>query len=134
MKQVKLITITTIISIASLTACQKDNTTVTTPEEVKIEIASPNEGDVFKKGDTVSIAASINSNTQMHGYIVRISYAATGEEIYDTEGHTHEGSLSVHEQWVNTMDTTVDLQIEVIGVIDHDENQKTKTVGIKCQH
>lgn len=133
MKQLRLISITTSLLITSLIACQKKDTTVATPDEVEVNITSPTEGSSYKTGDTVSIVANISSKTQLHGYIVRIKEIGTENVIFETEGHTHDGSLTVNEQWINTLNYATDLQLDLITVIDHNENTKNANVGFKSQ-
>ncbi len=133
MKLLKLITITTCVLTTGLTACQKKDTTVATTEEVQINVTSPKEGSIYKKGDTVNIVASISSITQMHGYIITIKNMDKGTTVYETEGHTHGDNISVAEQWVNTLDEATDLQLELTGVITHDENIKNIKIGFKSQ-
>ena len=128
-----LIIITSCLFAVGLTSCQKKDTTVATAEDVRISITSPQEGNVYKTSDTVSIAATINSNNQLHGYIVRVKEVSTEKILYETEGHAHDGNLTVKEYWVNTLTYNADLVLELIAVIEHDENTKNAKVGFKSQ-
>lgn len=121
-----------IVSLAGLLSCQKKTVAPVVPDEVKISITSPQEGQVYKQGDTVFIKGNISYTSQLHGYITRIKGEA-GEIIYETEGHTHGDNIAIAEQWVNTLNTPSKLTLELITVINHNEDKKSINVGFSSQ-
>lgn len=114
-----------------LISCQKQQTTVAPTDDVNITITAPKEGQTFKQGDIVNIAAEVSYTGQMHGYIIKIK-DAEGSIIYETEGHKHGDNFIINEEWTNSS-TTANLILEVTAVINHNQQQKTTTVGFKSQ-
>lgn len=120
------------VLLAGFLSCQKKAEMPTTTDEVVMVITSPQAGKIYKQGDTVNINGSISYKSQLHGYIARI-YDQDRAVVYETEGHTHSDNLSIHEAWVNTLNYSTNLSLEVITVIDHNENKKTVKVDFKSQ-
>lgn len=118
--------------LTGLLSCQKKENVPATTEDVTMVVTSPKEDELFKSGDTVNIAGSISYNGQLHGYITRI-IDAKGTLLFENEGHTHGGNIAVNEQWVNNLNYTTDLTLELITVIDHNENKKMVKVDFKSQ-
>lgn len=118
--------------LAGLLSCQKNEVPPAQPDEVKIEITSPFEGQRYKPGDTVYIKGNVSYSNQLHGYIVRI-LDADNAVVYETEGHTHSSSIAVDEKWLNTINHSESLTLELTTVIDHDANKKTVKRGFKSQ-
>ncbi|MCB0697069.1 MAG: hypothetical protein KDC07_06875 [Chitinophagaceae bacterium] len=124
--------ITAIILATCLAACQKQEVVTAQPDEVTINISSPQEGTIYKKGDTVYISAHISYITQMHGYIVQITDDA-GDVVFEAEGHTHGDNITVAEKWGDTLSETRELSLAITAVVDHDGNQKISNVGFESQ-
>lgn len=118
--------------LAGLLSCQKNEVPPAKPDEVKMEITSPFEGQQYKPGDTVYIKGKINYSSQLHGFIIRI-LDADNAVVYETEGHTHSGSITVDEKWLNTINHSESLTLELTTIIDHDANKKTVKTGFKSQ-
>lgn len=118
--------------LAGLLSCQKNESAPATTEDVAIVVTSPMEGELYKLGDTINIAGNISYNGQLHGYITRIS-DSKGTLLFENEGHTHGDNITVNEQWVNNLNYSTDLTLELITVIDHNENKKMVKVNFKSQ-
>lgn len=132
MKKVIKQLISATLAFTLLAACQKSNDSTATTDEVSIIVSSPQEGQQFRSGDTVSIAASINSTKMLHGYTVSIT-DNNGVKVYETEGHSHSGTIEVNEVWVDTLNTATDLNLEITAVLDHDESLKKANVAFTSQ-
>ncbi len=127
------ISITIFIAImAGLLSCQKKEEVPLQPDEVKIVVTTPQEGQIYKWGDTVFIRGNISYTGQLHGYIARIT-DEQGAILYEGEGHTHGSNLPVNEQWVNMVNKASQLRLELTTVIDHNENKKTVNVAFSSQ-
>ena len=116
-----------------LTACQKKDTTPTQPDAVTMDIASPTQGQIVKKGEVVNINASVNYIAQMHGYIVKIVDGETGEIYFETEGHVHGDYFIVTEKWTNTLSDKRSLLLQITAIVDHENNEKTQSVSFISQ-
>jgi len=133
MKTIELRTITIIILLAGILSCQKKETVVTTePGALQINISSPSEGTIVKKGDQVAIKADISYISQLHGYIVQITLD-DGTIVFETEGHAHSDKITVEEYWNDTLSYEANLNLLLTAVVDHDENQKIAKVAFKSQ-
>ncbi len=132
MKQNLIFTVTIGI-LAGLLSCQKKDATPAQPGEVSININLPEPNQKFKKGDTVHISGNISYISQMHGYIVRLYNDSTNTLIFEDEGHSHGDKIDVDAQWVDTLNVKAKLRLELIGVIDHDENEKSAYINIYSQ-
>ncbi len=132
MKTIELRTITIFILLAGLLSCQKKETTIAVPDDLQINISTPTEGAVYKKGDNVAIKADILYISQLHGYIVQIT-DEDGTILFETEGHSHGDKITIEEYWNDTLSYSANLNLLLTAVVDHDENQKTIKMAFKSQ-
>lgn len=117
---------------ASVGMSKKADTEVK-PDDVTISIASPASKQIFHKGDTVKVNADVAYTEQLHGYIVTITNTANGVVVFETEGHSHSDHMAINETWVDTLNTSTELELTVTAVIDHDENLKNAKLIFNCQ-
>ncbi|MEZ5018394.1 MAG: hypothetical protein R2800_15140 [Flavipsychrobacter sp.] len=127
--------LTTIASIFLMgtIACQKKEEVAVQPDKVVVNITSPKEGQVVRKGETLSIVANIRYITQMHGYIIKIVNQETGKLYYETEGHAHGDIININEQWTDSIATQTPLQLEITAVLDHEQNETHEKLGFISQ-
>lgn len=112
-------------------SCNKNDDDAPEPSAT-INIASPLQNQVYHKGDTVHIIASINGEATLHGYEVAIVNAANSDSVFLIDNHTHAATLSVDEKWVDTFSSSADLMVHITTTINHDGLTATKSVAIKA--
>lgn len=101
--------------------------------DATITIESPTTGQVFEKGDTVLIKATIESVQELHGWQVVIRRKADNSIVYENDRHEHGEVLIIQEKWVNNVTAHTDLMLEVTAALDHTgKNLKTETVSFHC--
>lgn len=127
-----LTTITSIILMSTI-ACQKKEEVAVQLDKVVVNITSPKEGQVVRKGETLSIVANVRYITQMHGYIIKIVNQETGKLYYETEGHAHGDVININEQWTDSIATKIPLQLEITAVLDHEQNETHEKLGFISQ-
>lgn len=116
-----------------MTACQKKDKTPMQPDKINISIASPKTGEVYHKGDTIRILASVSYISQLHGYTLAIKNKATNTTLWSTEEHVHSDKFDVNNYWVNTIDSATQLVLELTAEIDHDGNGGNSSVSFSIQ-
>lgn len=117
-----------------MAGCQKKDETPVQPNKVAFNITSPQQGQAFKKGDSILVKADISYVSQLHGYSVKITDEQTGAVVYNNEDHAHGDQFSINEYWVDTLDNNnKTLKLEIVAVIDHDGNTSEKELEIKHQ-
>lgn len=115
-------------------SCKKVTHDVQNPASTNaatIDIISPYEDQVFSKGDTVRMGATINSEHHMHGCEVYIT-ADNGDTLYKSMEHSHGMQIHVKKQWINTLSTPADLQLIFVAIIDHEGVSSEKRCAIKA--
>lgn len=122
-----------VLIIVLLSSCQKDNNVPAQPDKVKMNITSPTAGRQYKKGDTLHINADVSYISQLHGYEVKIIDIASGDVIYDAEGHVHGASVNIDERWVDTLSVAKTLKVQIAAIIDHDKNTSIKEIVVNSQ-
>ena len=122
-----------IAAMLTIAACQKKDETPMQPDKVNISIASPKTGDVYHKGDTIRILASVSYISQLHGYSLAIKNKATNTTLWNTEEHVHSDKFDVNNYWVNTIDSATQLALELTAEIDHDGNGGSNSVSFSSQ-
>ena len=122
-----------IVAMLTMAACQKKDETPMQPDKVNISITSPKTGDIYRKGDTIRILASVSYISQMHGYTLAIKNKATNATLWSTEEHVHSDKFDVNNYWVNTIDSTAQLVLELAAEIDHSGNGGSSSTSFSIQ-
>ncbi|MBS1771341.1 MAG: hypothetical protein JST82_00685 [Bacteroidetes bacterium] len=130
MKQSALFMILTCILMVS---CQKKDDTPAQPSSIVINLSAPSDGHIFRKGDTVFMKASVSYISQLHGYELSIKNKATGESLFYDYQHTYTDKFDINKYWVDTVNSNIDMKLELTVQIDHDGNQSTKELSLKSQ-
>lgn len=131
MRQIAIVA--ALLSIVTITSCQREEVIPVQQENLSINIILPTNGDIYKKGDDIPLKADIRYISQMHGYIIKITDKNSGALLYETEGHTHDDKISINQSWPNSVANSTDLEVRFIAVIDHDDNEKSKSVTISTR-
>jgi hypothetical protein len=117
----------------AFTACDKDDDdTKVEPQPVvpTITITSPAAGQEVKANQTLNITGSIVAPNTLHGYTIIIRKKADSTEVFNKEIHEHKPEIAINQPWtVDNYAAHVDLELEIIGVLDHDGNTITKKVS-----
>lgn len=116
-----------------VTSCQKKEEAIPEPAKVNITISSPAPATVFKKGDSVHIAAAVSYTGRLHGYEVRITDKNSGALVGEFEGHVHTDKFDIAETWYDTLSKEATLKLEIRAIIDHDGNDATSEREFKSQ-
>lgn len=120
-----------ILAITTLAACKQKNNNIVDPAQVSIDITSPAPGQIFSKGDTVSINATITYPTELHGYEVKVIDTTTGFIVYDDAQHLHDNHFTIADKWANDGTDTAGLKLQIIAEIDHNGNTAQKEVNFE---
>ncbi len=130
MKQ--LISFILITILATMSSCQKKDTTVAQPDKVVITVASPANGSIYRKGDQVVINAAVSYVSQLHGYSLKIT-DSTGRELYYYDEHVHSDKVDISKTWTDTLSSNTGLQLEIIAEIDHNGNENKTQISFQSQ-
>lgn len=128
----KKLLIAGLLLTAGLYSCQKKNN-ITDPTKVVIDITSPKAGQVYHKGDSVVISATVNYPSELHGYEVKITDTVTGLILYDVAQHVHNDHFDINYTWTGGLTTTTYLKMEVIAEVDHDGTSAEKQTSFLYQ-
>jgi hypothetical protein len=101
-------------------------------KEASITIYSPTTGQQFDHGATVTISGKIESDEQLHGYKLIIRQKSDNSEKYVENAHTHSKTIEFSETWDVDVEGHQDMELEVIGILDHDGNTITKKIDFHC--
>jgi len=116
-----------LFAVVFLAACRKDvQQEPTKNEKFQVDIRSPQERQVYHKGDTILIAVDISSDLGLHEYRVTISEGA--KVLFDRGAHSHAKDKSLEWLWINTADSKI-LNLEVLAT-DHNLNKFSKSCAI----
>ncbi len=115
-----------LISLVALNACKKNEPAANT---ATIEITSPQEGQMFAKGDTVHITATLTGQLNLHGWEVAIRKKADNTVVYTNSLHVHDLILQVNDFWINDVTEDTGMVLEVSAQLDHEGTLASKTVN-----
>lgn len=132
MKLLKQLTVIIAGAIA-FASCQKHDDTPAQPDKVVITITSLQDGQAFKKGDTVKMQGLISYVSQLHGYEMKLMSKKTSKELFYYYEHTHSDKVSFSQNWVDTLSTADSLVLTLTAEIDHDGNQGAKQLVLTSQ-
>lgn len=132
MKLLKQLTVI-IAGTAAFTGCQKHDDTPAQADKVVINITSLQDGQAFKKGDTLKIQGLISYISQLHGYEVKLTSKKTNKELFYYYEHTHSDKVSFNQSWADTLSTADTLILKITAEIDHDGNQGSKQLTLTSQ-
>lgn len=132
MKLLKQLTVI-IAGVAAFTSCQKHDDTPAQADKVVINITSLQDGQAFRKGDTLKIQGLISYISQMHGYEVKLTSKKTSKELFYYYEHTHSDKVGFSQSWVDTLSTADTIMLTLTAEIDHDGNQGTKQLTLTSQ-
>lgn len=116
----------------TFTACDKDDDDATVTPEVPmgITITAPTEGQEVKANQTVTITGTIKAENTLHGYTIYVRKKADNSEVFKNEIHDHAKEITINQAWtVDNFTAHTDLELEVVGVLDHDGNTISKKVS-----
>ncbi len=133
MKQHIQIAIIAFSIIGVLSACQKKDDTPAQPAKVVINVSSPVSGQLYRKGDSVYINASVSYISELHGYELQLKNKNTGTVLYASDEHVHSDAFAIKEAWLDTLSTATDLQLEITTEIDHEGNSSQAEIEFKSQ-
>lgn len=116
-------------------SCNKDSQNEPSNPEAKIILVSPEEGQVFGMGDMIVIKGSIEAPDELHGYSITLRDLDEDKVMYQKNEHAHGKVLHFEESYMNTDEHTAahDVEVEVIGILDHDGNIISQKVNIICE-
>jgi len=126
----KLLLILLAATIATYTACQKKDNTPVQPDKIAIDIKSPVNGSIFKKGDTLHINADVAYQSQLHAYEISIKNNNTKEVVFDEYQHVYTDKFNINTSWVDSLQEETDLTMQVIVQIDHEGHQSIKELTL----
>ncbi len=129
MKEIMLIAFVTVFCFS----CQKNNNATPQPDKIEIMISSPYEGQVFHKGDTMSINASGTYISMLHGYELKVTDKNTGKELFYKYEHVNKDNFTINTLWPDTLSNKADLLISLLVQIDHDGNERKKEINCTSQ-
>lgn len=115
-----------VVSTFLLDACKKDEEHA---NEATIEIITPQEGQMFHSGETVTIQATLTGKESLHGWKVEIRKAADNSVVFEADAHDHALSFAINETWTNNVTEHTNLVLEVFAQLDHDGTLTSKKVN-----
>lgn len=131
----KLLYISLLTISAAVVSCKKEDQTEEEYEPAAVPtftIDTPIENQSFAYGDTIKITGTITSETDMHGYNVRLIDLSTNMNLVDKVYHEHGNSFTFSESKKITVSDTTQMTIIIDAAIDHEGNIATKSRSITC--
>jgi hypothetical protein len=113
--------------------CQRQDKVTPSTADLKIEINSPQEGQVFKPSDTVFIKANAEYPGELHGYEIAITNTETDSVLYNDERDIHLEHFTIDDQWIGNLAQATALKLSVTVYVDHDGNKKTKEINFSVK-
>ncbi len=113
------------------TSCKKDDPKPDERQSI-VTISTPTEGEKFAPQATVNITGEIKSSDELHGYQVVIRKKSDNSIVFEQNKHTHGTTVTINETWINDLHGHNDMELEVIGVLDHDGNTISNKVNFHC--
>jgi hypothetical protein len=113
-------------------ACQNDHEAQPQQEAAVITLTSPGQGDMFLASAPVVIAGTITAPVSMHGYEIILRVKTTNTVLFTAEGHGHGTTVSFQEQWINTVSSDTEVELEISAILDHAGNKTVKKITIHC--
>lgn len=129
----KLTVFITIFCCLCLLACQKNDTVPFDSSKLTMAINQPFAAQIFKKGDTVFIAATANYISELHGYEISIIDTATQNVYFDLDEHVHAASFNIDTFWVDTLNLNAFMQLKFDVEANHEGHGATKSVFFQVQ-
>jgi hypothetical protein len=118
-------------AITFASSCHKQDQAVD-PSKLVVTFNSPTEGQVIKKGETLTIDADLSFNAEMHGYKLTLVNTTTNQELMNVEEHAHSDKLKVNKTWNDTLSSAADINLTLTVAIDHGNNVD-KVIMFKSQ-
>ena len=88
-----------------------------------VTITSPTPGQEVKGGQTLNITGTIKAENTLHGYTIYIRNKADNFEVFKKEVHEHQTEIAVNQTWiVDPVTAHTELELEIVGTLDHDGN------------
>lgn len=110
-------------------SCRKEHVASEQPTAT-IVIESPQPGQEFAKGASVSIRALITGDVSLHGYEVFVVDRHSADTVFKADNHTHAKELQVNEVWVDTICAALELNVYVRTDVNHEGASVARDVSI----
>ena len=113
----------------TLISCGDDDDKVQ-PITPTVTITSHTTGQEVKGGQTLNITGTIKAENTLHGYTIYIRKKADNTEVFKKEVHDHQTEIAVNQTWiVDPVTAHTDLELEIVGTLDHDGNTVSSKVS-----
>ena len=120
------ILLTAFVAFAAL-SCKKKEKSGSTAFEGSIDITSIHPHDTIHGGNSFTVLGTATANTEMHGYDLQLLDSA-GNFLQDFPASDHSTSYTFNHTFSHSFTDTMDLQLNVLIVEDHDGNMLTKNI------
>ena len=128
----KLLSGLCLVFILLLTFCSRQNDEMNLPQAT-IQITAPVEHSVVRFGETLSIKGTATSNAEMHGYEIGIRKSGGSNQFFQNY-HGHGNTIVIEESLKNTINETVDMELVINVILDHELHKQSKIVQFKIQN
>jgi hypothetical protein len=136
MKTLMKTLITALFSLLLFSSCKKhdhDHDHSSSGEvTAEINILSPTQGNVYKKGDNIALEADVLGSGELHGYAVYIKTTDTDSVVFNHIAHSHGKSFQIRQNYVNNLSRTVDLKVTYEVAITHSGKTTVKEVTVRA--
>ena len=114
--------------LVSVSACKNDKAITPTPT-ITIDIKSPMGAGSYQHGDTVKIDVEVTSDVDLHGYEWTIKTKPGGVELASSDEHVHGKTFTINDVYINNVTSTTEVELEIVAEVDHEGNERQKTVS-----
>lgn len=97
-----------------------------------ITITGPVEHGYIHHMDTLQIRGTIVSVLDLHGYNISIRRTDTNSEVFYYNDHYHSNDKHLNIDWVCDQNATVELELTITALLDHEGNAAIKSVNFNC--
>lgn len=96
-----------------------------------VTLTSPTDGQVFLKGQTITIAGTATDDEDLHEAEIKITDKANGNNLFEEEPTVHDESTHNFSYNFTVPDITEQHEYQITVIFwDHDDNSTTKTVSV----
>lgn len=113
------------VSLLALQSCKEEEHA---HNHVTLAISQPLDGDSIQ-GSSVAFQALVIGTEDLHGWQLRFVNAATSVELFETDDHAHNDTLTVNYSWSHGLTQPTSILGIFTAVIDHDGNTEVDSVA-----
>jgi hypothetical protein len=107
--------------------CHKHGQDATSAEIIFVE---PQMNDTIPSNQELHIEGTVTADGEMHGYTIQVLNRLTNEVLLTRSSSKHDKSYAFHEHWQPGVFDTIQAQVQVEVILNHDGLKKTESIDV----